>query len=137
MRKPFNLTQALAGHTVVNGSGDAVEHLAYFPNAVSPYKIFAMVVVSGEGNVESYTEDGKYSTSPIPSPSDLFMLVPDPPPATKPTSGTIYVNVWRNDDVFGVIHATTHATSAQAAAERTTSCSGKKKIFLGQRKVEF
>ncbi len=133
MRKPFNLANALAGHAVVNGYGVAVEQFAYFPSNTSPYKIYALVRDTEGDSVETYTEDGKYCVSDASTNSDLYMLVPDP----KPEPRKVYVNVWRNDDVFGVIHATVHHTSEQAAAERTTSCSGKKKVFIGQKTFEY
>lgn len=54
-----------------------------------------------------------------------------------PEKRTGYVNVWKNEDIFGVIHSTVHYSLEQANAERTTSCSGKKKTLLAQLTFEF
>lgn len=134
MRKPFNLVLALAGHAVVNGRGNAVEHIAYFESNNSPYKIYALI--KGEESeesdeVESFTAEGKYSAYERHSDSDLFMLVPDPEKRTG------YVNLWKNDDVFGILHASVHYSLEQAEAERTTSCSGKKKTLLQRLPFEY
>lgn len=53
----------------------------------------------------------------------------------KPRTG--WVNVWKNENPFETLHATTHTTLEQAIAERAKSCSGNNKTLLDRFSFEY
>lgn len=118
--KPFNLKDALAGKPVLIFQRGKPFNL--YP--VSSIKTLPdlRVIVAVSANVPwFFSEEGSGLGEAFTKGLYLQMVA---------ERTTCYINVWRNDDVYGIIHATTHYNLAQAEAERATSCSGKKKVLL-------
>lgn len=129
MNRPFNLSEALAGKPVVNGHGEKVMNITKFPvNAV--YTIYGVLHANNETSVESYTAEGVFVISNPNSSSNLFMV----DPVDKRTG---YVNIWQNSDNYPPVYANFHYSLEQAEAERTSSCSNKKKVLLARLSFEY
>jgi len=122
--QPFNLQAALAGAPVVDGYGEKVTGIVQVPKG-NPYQL---VGVKDNGTIGTYTIEGVYNPGDPSSRANLFM-------ATEKRTG--YVNIWKNNDIFGVVYANVHYSKEQADAERKTSCSGKGKTLLRQLPFEY
>jgi hypothetical protein len=118
MNKPFNLYEALNGKPVVNGYGKSITGIVYIPEGAT-YKVVGV----DRGVIITYTESGVFNPYDPLSKANLFM---------ETTKREGFVNVWRNEEPGGVIHATVHISLAQAEAERVTSCSGKAKTLVAR-----
>ena len=68
--KKFNLEEALAGKPVVTSQGLAVTQIVYFEKTHNAYQVFGVV----NGEVESWTIQGKYNQKYDNHNKDLFML---------------------------------------------------------------
>ena len=81
----FNLERALAGEPVITRDGREVTQLVKFD---APGANYALRGVS-DGEIRSWTTDGRFSTFSENSPKDLFM---------KPKENAIWVNVYKEID---------------------------------------
>lgn len=122
-RKPFNLTEALAGKPVIivsPASEDDVQSLYHIPDAT-----FRKVLVVVDGGTYQFTEEGIGLGETLGL--RLYM---------KAEKRTAWINTWRNETT-GALYATAHATELGARVERTTSCSGQKKVLLTCTSFEY
>ena len=133
MRKPFNLEEALAGKPVVTRAGYKVTQLTKF-NGVTKFSLVGVVEDGDHDEApQTWQPNGKFMhNADTESGCDLFMEAEEKPPVleaeVKPP--TFYVNVWKYEDGYSLPYAVFHYTLEAARAERTTSCSGHKKVLL-------
>ena len=81
----FNLERALAGEPVITRDGKEVTQLVKFDAPEANYALRGVI----DGEIKSWTTDGRFATFSENSPKDLFM---------KPKENAIWVNVYKRRD---------------------------------------
>ena len=105
--KPFSKMEAIGeGKSVVTGDGRKVTQLKEF-ELDGPFQIVG--VIEGRKEISTWTDDGKYYSSPPDSHLDLFMA-----PAVK--EGYVAFGAEKRQTTFGLVAFATHAWPTEAAA---------------------
>jgi DNA-directed RNA polymerase subunit E'/Rpb7 len=77
----FNLERALAGEPVITRDGKEVTQLVKFDAPAANYALRGVI----DGEIKSWTSDGRFATFSENSPKDIFM---------KPKENAIWVNAY-------------------------------------------
>lgn len=103
--KPFNLEQALAGKPVVTLEGTKIIHIHHMPMVGGWAKV---VAVDENGIVRLYDEQG--AAIPMADRSlGLFMA---------PETVTVWLNIYKGDEAYGLRCCLFNETEAQALAHK-------------------
>lgn len=102
--KPFNLQDAINGKPVITRAGVSLTFGAYIPKANS-HKLF---MLSPDGDVFQYCENGRYIGNGRESNMDLFMA---------PIKRTVWVNLYGRQ-LESVCHSTEEDADKHASSDR-------------------
>lgn len=125
--KPFNLQEALAGKPVLfkpYSESFPLEKVQSITVLEAPMRKLAVVLTNGAAFFFSEKGNGLGEA--------LFNKL-----LMEVEQRTGYVNVWKNEDGYSLPYANVHYTKEAADAERTSSCSGKKKTLIEQLSFQY
>ena len=101
--KTFNSQAAINGKPVITRAGDSLTFGAYIPKANS-HKLF---MLSPDGDVFQYNENGRYIGNERESNMDIFMA---------PIKRTVWVNLYEDGSAYW--HSTEYAAKCRAISKK-------------------